>query len=627
MDEATQRSPSPTGSSTTSDSSVIAEMEKTITSSPVASTSDSSAIAEMEKTITSSPVASTSNSCVIAKKDETISSSSSASPWPSDSFEVVKTWIFEDGFKIEQVTHTPSKPEIAQNEEEEEIECEADGDNANDTLTSSEPDTAGDEEITNAEQDQAVDAEDGDDASTIILDDTETAEDRLNALIEENIESLHPQGDESIEQKLEPIFEEIPVNEEPEEEYEGAAGLWAQDFQLPCFKAQENGFPPPRVQRMEYQRSSVNDWVQPTLAANWQQDKSPFHVAPISVQHLLQSVNQGAMPKVCATAKVCATLDDIIKLTNDNLVFTKEQSDCAICKRPLDIGRGVVLKDCLHTFCRRCLVHAINNNKNSVMMCPSQLVKCQGEVRDEEIKALLNPEAYEKYNIEMLVRMDMIDMSQLHGDYEFVENKNAFQCDICMKDIVPGDGIVLKECLHQYCKPCLGRYIQTSEDVDVPCPFRAEDGSKCVGNIMDSEMRSLVPLDVYRGFLDKSIAQAEAANPNAYHCKTPDCPFWLEIDCDVEQFTCGACKRTNCVKCKAVHQGVTCQNYQEMMHGPDRRARENVATENQVRNLIARKDAQPCPRCGIITQRISGCRHMTCTKCKHEFQWTGNDLN
>lgn len=28
-----------------------------------------------------------------------------------------------------------------------------------------------------------------------------------------------------------------------------------------------------------------------------------------------------------------------------------------------------------------------------------------------------------------------------------------------------------------------------------------------------------------------------------------------------------------------------------------------------------------CPKCGVIIEKVGGCTHMTCRKCKHEFCW------
>lgn len=502
---------------------------------------------------------------IFAQVEDTTASCSlttDAEPSTSDPFLVLKTWDF-DGLQVEFI-YKPKK-------------CNSDSD---------------------------VETEDGDDASTVALDETDTAEGRLNDVSELETQLLI-EATVKVDQKLEPIVEEVPVNEEAEEQYEGAAGLWAQDYQLPCFAG-----PPvkqPVFQRVGHQQSA--DSLLEDVAQQWY------------MQHVIPPIQvvQPIMVNQCVVPPVSSTFDTLVKMSQEALISNKGDADCMVCKRKQDNERGVVLKDCVHVFCRRCLIHAINNNPNPVMMCPSK--GCVGEVRDEEIKALLNPEAYEKYVLETLCKMNIFDVAELQENYEFVENKNKFDCAICLQIIKPGDGVVIKNCLHEYCKTCLGRYIQKSDSAIVPCPFRADDGARCIGFLMDSEIRSLVPIDTYLEFLTKSLDQAEATNANAFHCKTPDCPLWVEIDEFVAEFTCPRCNRENCIQCKAVHQGTSCDNYQEMVHGPDRRSRENVLTANQVRGLIAEKEAQPCPHCGILVERIDGCRHMTCTKCRFEFEW------
>lgn len=440
----------------------------------------------------------------------------------------------------------------------------------------------------------SAESDDGDDASTVILDDNEIQE-QLQSIRE--IEQQIASNMESLE--LESIAEEqAAAAAGTEENFGGAAGLWAQDFQLPCFTGPQ--IIHPTFERLEVQRSSFD------IQLN---DKGFYEVQKLT----------GVKPK-----KPPCSYDDLVKVSTDDIVATKEIADCAVCKRELETGRGVELKDCLHTFCRRCLVHAINNSETAVVTCPSKNVKCCGEIHQSEIKSLLNPEAYEKYNLDMLLKLDALDLAELHGQYEFVENVKEFKCEICQQAIPQGDGIVIKNCLHEYCKPCLGQYIKTAGTAVMPCPFRDEDGAVCIGFLLDSEVRSLVPTPVYLEVVQRSLAEAEASNPNAYHCKTPDCPAWVEIDPDVEQFQCQACKTENCVLCKAVHQGMTCNDYQDIQHGPDRRARENAATEDQVRGMIAAKNAQPCPKCGILVQRTEGCREMICTRCQCNFVWFGN---
>lgn len=489
------------------------------------------------------------------------------------------------------------------------------------------------------EEEEETEKGDGDDASTVMLDETESLQERLDSLdVKDEIANQEPEpaGEESKQAAEEPkqaadlnvIPEENQRNDveghfqDAEEEYDGAAGLWAQDLQLPCFKAAPV-VEQPRVQRVGYVQATPSmSLYQPRWPAAFDDVfdifDPPREAAPVPRRAERVQVNQ------CVIPAPGSTFDVLQKMTEENLNFIKERSDCAICKRALDIGVDIILKDCLHTFCRRCLVAAIENNQTAQMMCPSKVVRCETEVRDEEVKSLLTPEAYEKYQHESLFRMNIFDIAELQETYEFVENKNEFRCDICTQIIKPGEGIVLKNCLHQYCKPCLGQYIPTSPDLTVPCPFRDDDGLRCIGFIQDTEFRALVSIDVQLDFLKKSVQQAEAETLNAFHCKTPNCPVWMEIIGTQEgDFACPGCKRISCMVCKAVHEGVSCQDYQLVAQGNVRRAREDAATANQVRNLIAANQAQNCPRCGIVVQRIDGCRHMTCAKCKAEFNWTG----
>lgn len=358
---------------------------------------------------------------------------------------------------------------------------------------------------------------------------------------------------------------------------DGAAGLWGKSSGLPCFKSpMEINRMPMKIENVQLQKSSYEPPVEPTPVVN-----------------------------------------ELINLAKDPLVMNIEEVNCQMCKRELVRGQAVVLKDCLHPFCRRCLVHALENNETAVMTCPSLSVKCEGEIRDEEVKALLTEEAYEKYTHEQLARLDIFELEEAHANLDYVETKLGFKCNICLEMIPAGEGLTLKSCLHDFCKKCLVRYIENSATSEVKCPFRNEANEQCVGFLYDSEVRSFVSGDVYIKHLNKSLAESEA-DPNAYHCKTPNCKYFVIIEDEfVEEFECEICKRTNCVKCKTVHQGITCADYRSRMQNDV----DYVRTEDQVRNELAARIVQPCPRCGIAVQRNGGCPNMTCTRCGTNFVW------
>lgn len=379
------------------------------------------------------------------------------------------------------------------------------------------------------------------------------------------------QKEQQVDMPKVPIIE----TETEDDEAAGAAGLWAKSEGLPCFKTASDNFRAPHIEKAQVQQS-----------------RAPFEPKPILYPELYDQ-------------------------PTDALVPNANEDRCQMCKRELARRQGIVLKDCLHPFCRRCLTHAIENNETATMSCPSLTVKCEGEVRDEEIKALLTPEAYEKYTLQQLVRLDVFDLAEVHENYDYVETKRGFKCNICLEEIPAGDGLTLKSCVHDFCKKCLIAYIERAETSLIKCPFVNEDNEQCVGFLYDSEIRSFVSGDVYRKHLDKSLADCEA-DPSAYHCKTPNCKYFVFLDDEfVEEFDCEICKTKNCVKCKTVHNGISCEDNQARL----RNNIDYVRTEAQVRNELATRRIQPCPRCGIAVIRTEGCPNMRCTRCNENFVW------
>lgn len=318
-------------------------------------------------------------------------------------------------------------------------------------------------------------------------------------------------------------------------------------------------------------------------------------------------------------------------LPTNFFITNQEDFVCSLCEMFIVKRRGVVLKSCRHNFCRECLLTSINRSKTAQVHCPMKIEACNKMIRDEEVQALLSPEQYLQFIEKCFQFADsgtlqnnaLHELRNVHFDYEYVENRERFNCAICLTDILPGEGLILKNCLHEYCKTCLTRTIEMSDELEVPCPFVAAGGTRCEGFLQDCELRSLINEAAYSVHLGKSLARAEAITKNAFHCKTPDCLGWAEICGGVLKFPCPVCKKSNCIKCEAIHEGKTCEEYFYESNADARKARDNKLTKNQLKELIASKQAMPCPGCGIVIQKTVGCNHMKCTRCKLDFQWLG----
>lgn len=253
-----------------------------------------------------------------------------------------------------------------------------------------------------------------------------------------------------------------------------------------------------------------------------------------------------------------------------------------------------------------------------------KIERCESHISLEEVGALLTNEEYcRQMKKPSRVRLSTVPKLLELENHDYVENHHKFECLICLSVIKPGNGIVLKNCLHEYCKTCLAKHIETSEELEVPCPFVAEDGTRCFGFIQDRELRSLITEEVYIARLAKSVNHAEAAIKNSVHCKHPDCIGWVEVDALVTKYRCPVCLKENCIKCKACHEGKTCEEFYYESNADARKVRDDNLTAAQIRKLISQKQAMPCPQCGVVIQKTAGCNHMKCSRCKHDFQWFG----
>ncbi|XP_061778001.1 ranBP-type and C3HC4-type zinc finger-containing protein 1 isoform X1 [Nerophis ophidion] len=214
-------------------------------------------------------------------------------------------------------------------------------------------------------------------------------------------------------------------------------------------------------------------------------------------------------------------------------------------------------------------------------------------------------------NFAQLLRMDNQDL---------VPNPEPLDCRICYVELKPGEGAVLRDCLHCFCKECLRSVIMLSEEPEVPCPYR-DDTYACECSLQEREIRALVSLEEYQRWLQRSLSVAESRCEGSYHCATADCPGWCEYEDTVNVYQCPVCKKKNCLICKAIHEGMNCKQYQDDLAA--RAVNDSAArrTTQLLQTLVASGEAMHCPQCGIIVQKRDGCDWLRCTVCHTEICW------
>jgi len=220
---------------------------------------------------------------------------------------------------------------------------------------------------------------------------------------------------------------------------------------------------------------------------------------------------------------------------------------------------------------------------------------------------------------EIIRQQNYVDYLE-HINLNLVPNEDEFECKICFTEIAPGVGVVLRDCLHTFCRDCIGGHIEVSETAEVKCPYRDDDYS-CPMMIPEQEIRALVTAEVYEKHLQKGLAIAENQSENSFHCKTADCRGWVFYADDVNEFVCPICNRRNCLTCKAQHEGQNCQQFQQQMELEAGTNEDLRKTKQAFDAMLANGDAMHCPKCNVIITKKSGCDWMMCTMCRTEICW------
>lgn len=114
-----------------------------------------------------------------------------------------------------------------------------------------------------------------------------------------------------------------------------------------------------------------------------------------------------------------------------------------------------------------------------------------------------------------------------------------------METIEIKDGMILRNCLHRYCKDCLNGTIVHSEEIEIKCPYIT-----CEETLQDREIRAVLSKEEYEKYLMKCVRVAQVTISGTILCNLPDCDGWCICEDIVNEFKCPQCKNINCIPCK-----------------------------------------------------------------------------
>lgn len=247
----------------------------------------------------------------------------------------------------------------------------------------------------------------------------------------------------------------------------------------------------------------------------------------------------------------------------------------------------------------------------------SEVERLEKEQQSEEMTLKMQEET-KKHEAE--TRKKNYQKYLLAHNQQILENNEPVDCSICLTEAGVGEAVQLADCLHVFCKDCLSMHIMLSEQLPVKCPF-VDDNYNCSSPVLEREIRGLLSKEKFQAYLRKSLGAAETQVANSFHCKTPDCYGWCEYDDGVNKFECPVCEKLNCLTCKAIHENLTCKEYQEQVFAQSSTNKQAKKTKKLLKKLVKKKDAMHCPNCNIIILKKEGCDWVRCTMCSLEICW------
>lgn len=197
-----------------------------------------------------------------------------------------------------------------------------------------------------------------------------------------------------------------------------------------------------------------------------------------------------------------------------------------------------------------------------------------------------------------------IELLSLDDSMDLTKNIEPFECSVCLVEYQSYDGVMLRNCLHTFCRDCVRNTIMYSDDAEVKCPYIDEKYS-CDCLLQDREIKALLTKHEYDEHLAKSLRIAENQIENSFHCKTPDCKGWCIYEDDVNVFKCPICRLENCLTCRVIHDGLNCKQYQMMMKANIDANPENATTHAMLQQMIENGEAMNCPACKVKTNKQS----------------------
>uniref|UniRef100_A0AC35TVH9 RBR-type E3 ubiquitin transferase n=1 Tax=Rhabditophanes sp. KR3021 TaxID=114890 RepID=A0AC35TVH9_9BILA len=228
---------------------------------------------------------------------------------------------------------------------------------------------------------------------------------------------------------------------------------------------------------------------------------------------------------------------------------------------------------------------------------------------------------FEYVNIEDFLDSENIDIISALRNPNFEERLG--ECTICYSDELAT--LLSLPCGHGFDKDCWRESIKQKLKDTGSTSFGCLEG-KCdmmgtdelLLTLFNEEDASEEVKTVISKIQDEAVKDYVKGNKYITKCNGGQCRNTYIIF-STDFIGAARCKCSNrcCVDCgDFYHFPLTCQMLVRFKDFDDKQSKDELATLNLLLN-----DTKECPSCNFTLEKISGCNHITCSKCRYEFCW------
>ena len=180
-----------------------------------------------------------------------------------------------------------------------------------------------------------------------------------------------------------------------------------------------------------------------------------------------------------------------------------------------------------------------------------------------------------------------------------------FHCKICLKILKTDDKWTLCECYYMYCDNCMFEYIkfkiQNNQVLEIICP-----NENCNKIISEELIESIISPALFEKYILFRNNDEFSKNPLLRWCPKPDCQGYDTGCLNKNKLICNVCQFQYCYYCGEEWHSTT-------------KCKANI--DKEFDKWAKTNGLKYCPSCRRKVEKIAGCDHMTCIKCKYQWCW------